>query len=67
MIDQPGVVEYLTPSQGMRFSGFELDSPNPAPLLGQHTDEILSEVLNMDSIEISKLHDDKVIAGPEVD
>ena len=35
-------------------------------LLGQHTDEILSEVLNMDSIEISKLHDDKVIAGPEV-
>lgn len=66
MVDQPGVGEYLTPSQAMRFSGFELESPNPAPLLGQHTDEILSEVLNMNSTEISKLHDDKVIAGPEV-
>jgi len=33
-------------------------------LLGQHTDQILSEVLDMDSREIGHLHDDGVVAGP---
>ncbi len=35
----------------------------PAPLLGQHTDEVLAEVLGMGSAEIAKLHDDGVVAG----
>ena len=38
--------------------------PRPAPLLGQHTDEILAEVLGMDSGAIGRLHDSKVVAGP---
>ena len=37
----------------------------PAPRLGQHTDEVLAEVLNMPSGEIARLHDAKIIAGPE--
>ena len=37
----------------------------PAPKLGQHTDEVLAEVLNMSSGEIAKLHDAKIVAGPE--
>lgn len=32
------------------------------PLLGQHTDEILSEVLEMDDLEIKKLKDGNVVA-----
>ena len=66
IVNQPGVGEYLTPSQAMRFSSFEHHPPEPAPLLGQHTDEILSEILRLDSLEIAKLHDNKIVAGPEV-
>ena len=36
----------------------------PAPRLGQHTDEVLAEVLGMSSGEIGKLHDAGVVAGP---
>ncbi|WP_397399607.1 CoA transferase [Phenylobacterium sp.] len=35
----------------------------PAPKLGQHTDEVLAEVLGMSSGEIGKLHDAGVVAG----
>ena len=50
----------------MKFSEFEHEPPGPAPLLGQHTDEILAEILKMGSTEISRLHDEKIVAGPEV-
>lgn len=63
-INQPGIGSYLVPSQAMQFSALENTAPKPAPLLGQHTDEILSEILGMDSGQIAKLHDDKIIAGP---
>lgn len=36
----------------------------PAPKLGQHTDEVLAEVLGMNSGEIGRLHDAGVVAGP---
>jgi 2-methylfumaryl-CoA isomerase len=34
----------------------------PAPRLGQHTDEVLSEVLGLGSAEIARLHDAGVVA-----
>jgi 2-methylfumaryl-CoA isomerase len=34
----------------------------PAPRLGQHTDEVLAEVLGLSSSEIAKLHDARVVA-----
>jgi 2-methylfumaryl-CoA isomerase len=34
----------------------------PAPRLGQHTDEVLAEVLGMTSSEIGRLHDQGVVA-----
>ncbi len=36
----------------------------PAPKLGQHTDQVLVEVLGMGGAEIAKLHDAGVVAGP---
>ena len=36
----------------------------PAPKLGQHTDEVLAEVLGLSGGEIARLHDAKVVAGP---
>ena len=62
-IEQPGIGSYLVPSQAMQFTGLETEPPQPAPLLGQHTDEILTEILGLDSTQIGKLHDAKVVSG----
>ena len=37
----------------------------PAPRLGQLSDEVLAEVLHLSSGEIARLHDAKIVAGPE--
>lgn len=37
----------------------------PASRLGQHTDEVLSEVLGLSSAEIARLHDAGLVAGPQ--
>jgi 2-methylfumaryl-CoA isomerase len=37
----------------------------PAPRLGQHTDEVLAEVLGLSSGEIGRLHDAGIVAGAD--
>jgi 2-methylfumaryl-CoA isomerase len=62
-LEQPGIGTYLMPGLPISFS----QSPREvrrAPILGEHTDEILSGVLGMSSSEIGRLHDTKVVAGP---
>lgn len=39
--------------------------PTRAPYLGEHTDEILMDVLKLSSGEVGRLHDKKVVAGKE--
>ena len=63
MVDHPGVGTYLTPGSPLAFSAMERPEPVRAPLLGEHTDEVLSEVLEMSEREISQLHDDRIVAG----
>jgi 2-methylfumaryl-CoA isomerase len=63
MVEQPDIGSYLVPHQPMRFSSMPDPVPNPAPRLGEHTDEILTEVLGMSSGEIGRLHDSGVVAG----
>ena len=36
----------------------------PAPVLGEHTDEVLAEVLGLGDGEIGRLYDRGVVAGP---
>lgn len=62
-VDQPGIGSYLTPGSPLDFDALERLPPRPAPLLGQHTDEILSGILGMSDGEIGKLHDEGVVAG----
>ncbi|MEX2468517.1 MAG: CoA transferase [Pseudohongiellaceae bacterium] len=66
-IEQPGIGEYLAPSQPLNFTALTAEPPAPAPRLGQHTDEILSEILGLDGGEIGRLHDAGVVAGQEAD
>ena len=63
MVDHPGVGSYLTPGSPLEFGAMERPEPVRAPLLGEHTDEILSGVLQMSEAEIGRLHDERVVAG----
>ena len=45
----------------MRFSATPLEHKRPPPTLGQHTDEILRDVLGMDAPAIARLHETKIV------
>ena len=61
-VEHPETGEYLTPGPPLRFPAEGLADPGPAPRLGQHTDEVLTEVLGLSSTEIARLRDDQVVA-----
>lgn len=63
-VEQPGIGSYLMPGSPLDFGAAERVPVGPAPLLGEHTDEILSEQLGLGEREIGRLHDDGVVAGP---
>jgi len=62
-VEQTGIGTYLMPSSPLQFSAFSRQDVRPAPVLGQHTEEILADELGLSDSEIARLHDDKVVAG----
>ncbi|MBS0220675.1 MAG: CoA transferase [Proteobacteria bacterium] len=64
VIDQPGIGRYPVAATPLQFGAVPREAPRPAPLLGQHTDEILSGILGLPAPEIARLHDEKIVAGP---
>ena len=64
LLDQPGIGRYLMPGLPIEFGAYPREAPRPAPVLGEHTDEILAEVVGLGSAEIGRLHDTGVVAGP---
>jgi 2-methylfumaryl-CoA isomerase len=64
VLDQPGIGSYPVAASPLQFGAAPRLPPMAAPLLGQHTDEILSGVLGLPDIEIARLHDDKIVSGP---
>ena len=65
MVEQPGVGEYLTPASPLLFSQRSRVPAQRAPMLGEHTDEILLDELGLSEAEIGRLHDAGIVAGPE--
>ncbi|MFK8019957.1 MAG: CoA transferase [Pseudomonadales bacterium] len=63
-VNQPGIGEYLVPHNPLGFGAADRQTPRPAPLLGQHTEEILADLLNLSSGEIGKLHDSGIVGSP---
>jgi 2-methylfumaryl-CoA isomerase len=64
MLEQPGIGTYLAPACPLDFGAVPRLPAAPAPALGQHTDEILLEVLGLSSAQVGALHDAGVVAGP---
>lgn len=54
---------YLTPGSATAFSGLARQDPVRAPKLGEHTEEVLSDVLGLTGGEIAKLHDLGTVAS----
>jgi 2-methylfumaryl-CoA isomerase len=63
-IDHPGVGSYLTPGSPVWFDGIERGHVLREPVLGEHTEEILTELLGLSPTEIGRLYDEKLVAGP---
>jgi 2-methylfumaryl-CoA isomerase len=62
MVQQPGIGELLTPTIPLEFATGGRLAPAAAPRLGQHTDEVLSELLRLEAAEIGRLHDKGIVS-----
>jgi len=62
-IRHPSGLSYPAPGAMATIPQDARGDARPAPRLGQHTDEVLADVLGMSGGEIAKLHDDGVVAG----
>jgi 2-methylfumaryl-CoA isomerase len=62
--EQRGIGSYLTPGSPLSFQNIGRETPLPSPLLGEHTDEILADILSLSDKEIGRLHDKRIIQGP---
>ncbi|MGZ8676788.1 MAG: CoA transferase, partial [Solirubrobacterales bacterium] len=63
-VEQPGVGSYRMAGSPLLFSEHGRLPATPAPALGEHTDEILADLLSLSEAEIGRLHDEGVVAGP---
>jgi 2-methylfumaryl-CoA isomerase len=61
-IDHPSGHRYPAPGAAGSIPQGDRQPARPAPVLGQHTDEVLAEVLGMTGGEIARLHDAGVVA-----
>lgn len=61
-LEQPGIGQVTSARSPLRPQG-EWIEPSAAPTLGQHTDQVLAEVLGLSDAEIGGLHDRGLVAG----
>ncbi len=63
-IEQPGIGHYPVPGSPVTSTAFDRSPPNPAPLLGAHTEAILADILGLGAGQIGLLMDKGIVAGP---
>ena len=63
LIQQPGIGEYLASGSPLRFGGTDNLRASPAPVLGQHTEEILKDDLRLGDAEVGRLLAENIVAG----
>ena len=65
LAEQPGIGPYLMPATPLDFARVPRLPAVPAPRLGEHTDEILLDILGLSEGKVGRLHKSRVVAGPE--
>ena len=63
MMNQPGLGSFPVPASPVNFGQCGANDARPAPRLGQHTEEILSDVIGADDREIAQLFDEGIVAS----
>jgi 2-methylfumaryl-CoA isomerase len=63
-VTQPGVGQLSSPSLALDFSALAREPARPAPLLGQHTEQVMQEILGLSAAAYGQLHDRGIVAGP---
>jgi benzylsuccinate CoA-transferase BbsF subunit len=63
-VDHPVAGKRLYPGIPFKISNMTLHPSTAAPLLGQHTEEICRELLQISEGEISRLKEEKVLEVP---
>jgi 2-methylfumaryl-CoA isomerase len=64
-LHQPGIGDVLVPGSPIRDRATEPPTPAPAPLLGQHTAEVLEGILGLTQREVGDLHDRGIVASAQ--
>jgi 2-methylfumaryl-CoA isomerase len=62
-LDHPSGHRYPAPGPAATFQGQPRGPVTRAPFLGEHTDQVLAEVLSLSSAQIGALHDAKIVQG----
>lgn len=62
IMNQPGLGSFPVPASPVNFGQCGANDTCPAPILGQHTEEILSNVVGADDREIAQLFDTGIVA-----
>jgi 2-methylfumaryl-CoA isomerase len=63
-IDQPGIGPLPVAGLPVGFGAHPRETPRPAPRLGQHSEEILADILGLSPAGIGALMDKGIVAGP---
>ncbi|WP_116996803.1 CoA transferase [Desertimonas flava] len=63
-VEQPGVGTVRMPGSPVTSSSIPRGAPTPAPVLGEHTEQILADDLGLGTKEIAELFDGGVVTGP---
>ncbi|RZL91603.1 MAG: carnitine dehydratase [Variovorax sp.] len=63
-LDHPSGHRYPAPGAAATLSGAVREPGVRAPRLGEHTDDVLADVLSLSSTRIGALHDAGLVAGP---
>jgi 2-methylfumaryl-CoA isomerase len=62
-IEHPSGLSYLTPGSATAFTRMTRREPTRAPKLGEHTEEVLANILGLTGGDIAKLHDAGTVAS----
>ena len=60
-VDQPGIGRFLAPGSPLEFADSSARTARTAPVLGEHTAEVLSEILGLSGPELGELGRQRVI------